>query len=283
MLLFKKVEDLQNHLSKIRGRGESIGFVPTMGALHRGHLSLIEKSMKMTGVTVCSIFVNPTQFNDSKDLLKYPRTTGADIEVLAGADCDVLFLPPVEEIYPDGTSPITIDFGYLDQPMEGAHRPGHFMGMAQVVKRLLDIVAPNQLFMGQKDYQQAAIVRNMIDQLKLSAELVVCPIVREESGLAMSSRNARLSSEQLLLAPEIFQTLKFAKANIDHFGPREIEKMAMERLSRPGMEPEYFEIVDGTTLKSIHDFNEVEIAVACTAVKVGEIRLIDNLILINHS
>lgn len=281
MLLFKHVTELQQHLKNLRAQGDSIGFVPTMGALHKGHLSLISASIAETDCTVCSIFVNPTQFNDAADLEKYPRTTAHDIELLAEANCDILFLPSVDEIYPDGAIPLELDFGYLDQPMEGANRPGHFAGMAQVVNRLLEIVAPNKLFMGQKDYQQAAIVRNMLGQLGSSIELVVCPIIREDDGLALSSRNLRLTAKQRALAPRIHQVLANAKKKIGSKQPNEIEKEAMAQLNIPGFEPEYFEVVDGITLRGIDNFEDTKLAVACTAVRVGKIRLIDNMIILN--
>ena len=283
MLLFKTVASLKKHLSSIREKGQSIGFVPTMGALHRGHLSLVSAATEHTDVSVCCIFVNPTQFNQAADLDNYPRTTSPDIEKLVMGKCDILFLPSVKEIYPNAPVPLEIDFGHLAQPMEGAHRPGHFAGMAQVVKRLLDIVRPEKLFMGQKDYQQAAIVSNMISQLDLPVELHVCPIVREADGLAMSSRNLRLTKAQRRLAPLISRTLDFAKASLSSMSPKEIEKEAMKRLSVNGMEPEYFEIVDGETLEPVEDFSNKKLVVACTAANLGEIRLIDNKVLINKN
>lgn len=284
MLLFKNVKDLQSYLQIQMGNGKLIGFVPTMGALHEGHLSLFQKCLQTSDLSVGSIFVNPTQFNDPADLVKYPRTPERDIEMLAGIGCHVLFMPSVEEVYPKGHKlPEPIDFGYLDQPMEGAHRPGHFQGMAQVVRRLLDIVQPDHLFMGQKDYQQFAIVKEMLRQLKLKTDLIMCPIVRENDGLAMSSRNVRLTKEGRLLAPNIFRALNMAKEKTSGHFPREIEEDAIKMLSMPGMEPEYFEIVDGVTLRPIEQFEDVDVAVACTAVKVGDIRLIDNIVLKNNA
>ncbi len=280
MLLFKKVKELQAYLANQTAKGKTVGFVPTMGALHQGHLTLFQKCLTQSDVCVGSIFVNPTQFNDSTDLFKYPRTPGKDIEMLSGAGCHVLFMPPVEEVYPPGhATPDPLDFGYLDQPMEGAHRPGHFQGMAQVVRRLLDIVQPDTLFMGQKDYQQFAIVQEMLRQLEVRTKLVMCPIVREEDGLAMSSRNMLLSEEQRLLAPKIYQALQAARKMVHSHFSREIEQAALDRLREPGMEPEYFAIVDGITLRPVDLFEDVRLAVACTAVKVGAVRLIDNMIL----
>ena len=283
MLLFKKVNDLRQHLDKQSSRGHKIGFVPTMGALHEGHISLISESIRTTEITVCSIFVNPTQFNESTDLEKYPRTPEKDIVALAEAGNHILFMPPVAEIYPeDYKQSYNFDFGELDQPMEGENRPGHFQGMAQVVSRLLDIVQPHALFMGQKDFQQFAIVQKMLPQMNSSCKLVRCPIIREEDGLAMSSRNSRLSPNQRSLAPNIHRTLLFAKKNVHDLFPAQIQEKALKMLSIEGMKPEYFEIVDGYTLRSIELFEDTSFAVACTAVWVGDIRLIDNMILKNH-
>lgn len=279
MLFFKKVPDLQNQLAKVRQDGKSIGFTPTMGALHEGHISLVKRSVEETDVSVSCIFVNPSQFNDPADLEKYPRTPGKDIDILVSVGCNMLFMPSVEEIYPPGTTTdVALDFDYLDQPMEGAYRPGHFKGVAQVVKRLLDIICPDKLYMGQKDFQQFAIVKNMLGQLKLPVELICCPIIREEDGLAMSSRNVRLTPAERAIAPAIYQTLTRAKEMMGLHIPQQIEEWAMKNLAKCGLSPEYFQIVDGLTLKPLGSFNNAGMVVACTAVKVGDIRLIDNLI-----
>ena len=280
MLLFKQVLQLQQHLSGLKKEGGKIGFVPTMGALHQGHLSLIRHSMQENGCTVCSIFVNPAQFNDSADLKKYPRTPGKDIEALLSIGCQVLFMPEVTEVYPANKKQnLNMDFGFLDQPMEGAHRPGHFAGVAKVVKRLLDIVKPHRIYMGQKDFQQFTIVQHMLTELKSPVKLVVCPIIREKDGLAMSSRNVLLNAEQRVLAPLIHQTLLDAKKKMYTHFPRQIESEAMQQLSVAGMEPEYFNIVSGRTLQPLELFEKTNFAVACTAVKIGNVRLIDNVIL----
>lgn len=275
---------MQKHLDRLRQNGKTIGFAPTMGALHEGHLSLIRQATGETDCTVCSIFVNPAQFNDPDDLKKYPRTPGKDIGLLNNAACDLLFMPPVEEVYPPGLElPPPLDFGFLDQPMEGAHRPGHFAGMAKVVRRLLDIVQPDRLYLGQKDFQQYAIVQDMLRQLQSSIRLVRCPIVREADGLAMSSRNVRLTGEGRALAPSIFKALRQAKEKTGKLPPRQIEQEALEQLTlQPGMVPEYFEIVEGDSLQPVESWEGVSYAVACVAVKVGEIRLIDNHILIER-
>lgn len=280
MLLFKQVSALQKYLRSKKAQGDKIGFVPTMGALHQGHLSLMKMSKMQSDVTVCSIFVNPTQFDDIADLDKYPRTIGADIELLTSIGVDVLFLPPVAEIYPEGLdTTLDIDFGTLATVMEGTFRPGHFDGMAQVVWRLLSIVEPDQLFMGQKDFQQVAIVQEMLKQLNASIELIRCPIVREDDGLAMSSRNVRLSPNLRSAATALHRTLGQASEKMSTDKPADICTWAMEALSLPGFKPEYFEIVDGVTLQPISSFSDADFVVACTAVWVGEVRLIDNKVL----
>lgn len=280
MLIFKKVADLQHWLALERGRGRSIGFAPTMGALHAGHLSLVEAAKVRNDVAAVSIFVNPTQFNDPKDLEKYPRIPAQDIPLLIGAGCDALFMPPVSEIYPPGQDlTVHLDFGPLDRVMEGEFRPGHFKGMATVVKRLLDIVQPHRLYMGQKDFQQLTIVRDMIRQLTLPVELVMCPTTREPDGLAMSSRNLRLTPDMRAAAPVIYQTLSEIKEQFQHEPASTLQARAMRQLEAAGLRPEYFDIVDGITLLPIERYAESNFAVACVAAWAGEVRLIDNLIL----
>lgn len=280
MLLFKKVADLQAWLDNQRVKDQKIGFAPTMGALHDGHLELIRMARRDGCLAVASIFVNPTQFNDPKDLEKYPRLPEKDAALLLGANCDALFMPPVEEVYPPGTDlTVELDFGQLDKVMEGVFRPGHFKGMATVVKRLLDIVQPQRLYMGQKDFQQLSIVRDMIRQLRLPVELVMCPTVREADGLAMSSRNMRLTPEMRNIAPVIHQTLLWAKKELEARPATEIGAEAMQRLSEAGLQPEYFDIVDGISLLPVTRWADSDFIVACTAAFAGEVRLIDNLVL----
>ncbi len=280
MYLFKRVSDLQRYISSQREQQKNIGFVPTMGALHEGHLTLIERSKSENDITVCSIFVNPTQFNDKKDLDKYPRTTANDISLLTQKGTEVLFLPPPIEVYPKGLdTKLDLKMGQLDKVLEGEFRPGHFEGMAQVVKRLLDIVNPHHLYMGQKDYQQLTIVRSMIKQLDLPVKLVMCPIKREADGLAMSSRNVRLKPDIRRQATILSQTLEKAKAQIGKISPEDIQKEAMTAFDIPDFKPEYFRIVDGITLLPVEDASQSEEIVACTAVWAGEVRLIDNMIL----
>lgn len=278
MLIFKKVTDLQYWLER---QNAPVGFAPTMGALHTGHLELIRMAKRSGCLAVASIFVNPTQFNDPKDLEKYPRTPEKDAALLLSAGCDALFIPSVEEVYPPGL-PLTVDldFRHLDKVMEGKFRPGHFKGMATVVNRLLDIVKPQKLFMGQKDFQQLSIVRDMIAQLGLPCELVMCPTVREADGLAMSSRNVRLSPDMRQKAPLIHYTLQWAKTALAEGRPAPvIQEEAMDKLRDAGLRPEYFDLVDGFSLLPIQDRNDSDFIVACTAAFAGEVRLIDNLLL----
>lgn len=279
MLIIKTVAVLQQHIEQLKSENKTVGFVPTMGALHAGHLSLITESKKNTDITVCSIFVNPTQFNVAADLEKYPRPIEQDIDLLNDVNADILFLPSVEEMYPEGLeTAVDLDFGTLDKLMEGEHRPGHFAGVAEVVKRLLDIVLPHQLFMGQKDYQQFSICRNMIQQLNLPVKIVMCPIVREESGLAMSSRNVRLTAEQRNIAANIHFVLQLVKKDFDKNKLEKLKKGAIHVLSSiDEFKLDYFEIADGETLlAATEDSTSI---VACTAVFIGEVRLIDNIVL----
>ena len=285
MLLFKKVSDLQKYLSSLKNRELQIGFAPTMGALHKGHISLIARSKAECDITVSSIFVNPTQFNDKKDLDKYPRTPETDIEMLTEAGCDVLFMPDASEIYPNGdmSSSVKFNFGKLDKLLEGTFRPGHFDGMAQVVHRFLDIVKPHRLYMGQKDFQQSAIVGSMLNQLKSATQLIMCDIVREDDGLAMSSRNVRLTADERAKAALIYKTLHEAADMVGEYSPSEIQKTSVTKLrNEPLFKLEYFEIVDGRTLLPIRLFEDTDFAVALTAVWVGDVRLIDNIILKQH-
>jgi pantoate--beta-alanine ligase len=281
MVVFKKVADLQAFIREIKKTGKRIGFVPTMGALHSGHTSLVEASKAATDVTVASIFVNPTQFNQATDLAKYPRTPGPDMHILIEAGCDVLFMPETEEVYPPGLDVALhgIRFGQLEQVMEGVFRPGHFEGMATVVNRLLEIVLPHQLFMGQKDYQQLSIVRDLLKQTRKKVKLVMCPTIREDDGLAKSSRNVRLSPKMRAIAPVIYQSLVQAKQSLGSKPIAEIEQLAMSLYADAGLRPEYFEIVDGITLQKVSQPKNHKLIVACMAAWAEEVRLIDNLVL----
>lgn len=294
MFIFNPVLELQNHLNIVRKGNKTIGFVPTMGALHDGHLSLIKRSKKENDLTVCSIFVNPTQFNDLADLEKYPRTLENDSVLLKSVGCDIVFAPEINEIYSkkelelkknnvedkSWTEGKTVDFGLLDKIMEGKKRPGHFNGVAQVVSKLFRIVKPDKAYFGQKDFQQVAIIRSMTSQLRLPLEIVVCPIVREEDGLAMSSRNIHLSVSERKAAPLIAHILSTIKSKRANHSVDELKAFAEAQIkSDPLMQLEYFEIVDSLTLQPIKNYDQAKSAVACIAVKLGSIRLIDNFIL----
>lgn len=278
MYLFKRSVDLQNWLQTVRGHNRKIGFVPTMGALHEGHLSLIDQSAQSNSFTICSIFVNPTQFNDPADLEKYPRTPARDIELLTASKCDALFLPEVGEIYPKGLdTQVSVDLDPLDKVMEGAFRPGHFAGVVQVVHRLLQLVKPDRLYMGQKDFQQKTIVGEMIRQLQLPVELVSVNIRRETDGLAMSSRNVRLSPEFRQKAPIIYRTLLQIKQDREEKTAAEWKHWAVQQLEQGGLRPEYVELVDGNSLQPIPTFRGSHYVVACVAAWAGDVRLIDNI------
>lgn len=279
MLIFNTRPELSKHLKKAVNQGQTIGFVPTMGALHAGHISLIKQSRKETDLTVCSIFVNPTQFNDPKDFEKYPLTLDADLQKLSKAGCQVVFVPTVAEMYPQGlANKKAVDFGFLAETLEGEHRPGHFNGMAQIVEKLLRIVRPHKLFMGQKDYQQQLIVAQLIKKRNLKTKLITCPTLREKDGLAMSSRNVRLDKKARKLAVEISKTLKKAKSEIRNQKSETVQQKAVERLkSFKQIEVEYFEIRNASTLKP--PIRKSEKLVALTAVKIGGVRLIDNMLL----
>ena len=255
-----------------------------MGALHRGHAALVRASRAACDLTVASVFVNPTQFNDHGDLQAYPRTPDSDIHLLEDLHCDFLYLPDPADVYPEGEDADSLakhlDYGALTARLEGAHRPGHFAGVVQVVSRLLDIVAPERLFLGQKDYQQVAVIRRMVELLQLPVAINVVPTVREQDGLALSSRNRRLSPDERLAAGKINQHLAAVAAGLRSGWPaRDLERLAFEAMASDAeLEPEYVEVVDGTTLQPYTDGNPVEELVVLTAVRVGEVRLIDNRI-----
>ena len=281
MLIFKRIKDLQKYLQSTDNKGKTKGFVPTMGALHKGHLSLIIRSKKECKLTICSIFVNPTQFNDKTDFDKYPNTIARDIVMLNDAGCDILFLPSVKEMYPDGFMDATkINFGFIADTLEGEHRPGHFGGMAQVVEKLLKIVKPDKLYMGQTDFQQQLIVKELIMKRKLKARLVTVETMREKDGLAMSSRNVRLDNEARKLAVEISKALKFVKLKVksQKLKVEELEEAGRKRLQGfKEIDLEYFEIRNAETLKPVSPKKEK--LVALVAVKIGGVRLIDNMLL----
>lgn len=280
MLIFRQQIPLITHLRRRREEGLRIGFVPTMGALHEGHLSLIRQSRAANSLTVCSIFVNPTQFNDPKDLEKYPRPVEKDMELLLEAGGDVLYLPSAKDVY-GGKAEVTetFDFGGLENRLEGASRPGHFAGVAQVVKLLLDIVQPDQLILGQKDYQQCLILRRLVDQLHMPVTVVMCPIFREPNGLAMSSRNVRLTPELREEAKYIYQSLLKAAVELKELPVQEIIDRAIAFLNRqPGFQVDYFEILNAEDLQPVHSISDAEKMVIITSVIVGGVRLLDNVL-----
>jgi pantoate--beta-alanine ligase len=277
MEVFRKAALITERITFLRKPGKTIGFVPTMGALHEGHLSLIRMCRQQCGITVASIFVNPTQFNDSNDLKRYPRMPEKDQEMLESAGCDILFLPDEKEVYPEPDTR-QFDFGGLDRYMEGKHRPGHFNGVAQVVTRLFDILHPHKAYFGLKDYQQLAIIRKVTADLHYPVDIISCPIIRESDGMAMSSRNILLNEAERKRALVLSQSLFMAGKMKARHTPAEIKRFVMDNItSVPGVTLEYFEIVNGATLLPT-DIWEVENGViGCLAARVGKIRLIDNI------
>ena len=277
MKVIHAIKDLQAELSALKAQSKKVGLVPTMGALHAGHASLVKRSVNENEVTVVSVFVNPTQFNDKNDLLKYPRTLDADCQLLEACGATLVFAPSVEEIYPE---PDTRQFSYapLDTVMEGAFRPGHFNGVCQIVSKLFDAVKPHRAYFGEKDFQQLAIIREMVRQMQFDLEIVGCPIVREEDGLALSSRNARLSKSERENALKISQTLFKSRTFVAEHSVDETQKFVEDAIAAaPGLRLEYFEIVDGNTLQKIKDWDDTSYAVGCITVFCGEVRLIDNI------
>jgi pantoate--beta-alanine ligase len=277
--IIKTVSQLQKEVQKLRKQGKSIGFTPTLGALHAGHITLVDRMLKENDIGIVSIYVNPTQFNVKSDLAKYPRTLEADAKKLKKAKLDILFAPNNTEVYPKGLrTKVKIDFKGLDKRMEGKFRDGHFEGVCQVVKRLLDIVTPDSLYMGQKDFQQFTIIQHMINVLKMPVKLVVCDIVREKHGLAMSSRNERLSKKAREEAALIHKTLKWIKRNRNKYSIAELKAKAMDKLSPDGFKPEYVSIVNGHTLRGVRKMDAHDYVVVCTAVWTEDVRLIDNVV-----
>lgn len=280
MYLFKKVSDLKKFVRAQKSEGKTIGFSPTMGALHDGHIALLSASQKVCDISIVSIFVNPSQFNDPDDLKKYPRTEGRDLVLLERAACDVVFMPGVEEVYPANRKEMPkLDLQGLDKVMEGAFRPGHFDGVVQVVKRLLDIVEPDKLFMGQKDFQQFTIIDFMLSVCQMPVQLVVVPIVREPSGLAKSSRNVRLSAGARKKATAIYKGLSELKNALEHITVEEAVTNFNESLKKAGLDPEYLSIANGKTLRPVKDYQKENYVVACAAAWIEGVRLIDNMIL----
>ncbi|HNF45001.1 MAG TPA: pantoate--beta-alanine ligase, partial [Ferruginibacter sp.] len=279
-IIFKKAADIGIFLQQKRQINQKTGFVPTMGALHQGHISLIGNAGSENDLAVCSIFVNPTQFNDPKDFQNYPITIEKDIDLLEKAGCDALFLPSVEEMYPAGLEnkkPYAL--GYLETVLEGRYRPGHFQGVCQVVHRLLTIVPADRLYLGQKDFQQCMVIRKMIELENLPVETVICPTLRETDGLAMSSRNMRLDKTAREKAVEISRTLLHIKSSLKAGDLSELKTAAVEQLNRTGFKTDYVEIADADTLELIGRWDGKRKLVALCAAFLGEVRLIDNMLL----
>lgn len=279
MQIIRTVGELADYVAIQKNHHQSIGFVPTMGALHAGHISLVERAVEENGVAVVSVFVNPTQFNNPVDLATYPRTEEEDFRLLAKAGVSAVFAPSVEEMYPDGPQRThEYSLGAAAEVMEGKYRPGHFQGVAQIVHRLFELVRPDRAYFGEKDYQQIAVIRNMVESEHLPVEIIPCQIKREEDGLALSSRNRLLTPEQRRLAQEIHAALKDSVEYSRDHSVRATHDTVVERIDAvPGMEVEYFEIVDGRTLMPIEEWEEAETVVGCITVYNGKVRLIDNI------
>lgn len=279
MKQFSTIKEMKDWRNRQMKKGNSVGFVPTMGALHEGHLSLIKRSKCENDVTVCSIFVNPIQFNNREDLAKYPRNLLQDAKLLEKSGCDVIFAPSDQEMYPDTGSPgLNIEFGMLDKVMEGKFRPGHFKGVAIVVKKLFDIVEPARAYFGKKDFQQLAIITFMAHMMKLPVQIIPCDIIREPDGLAMSSRNMRLTIAERNLAPRIYQVLSKVKEKTGKLPVWELKEWAIKKIQEnPEMRVEYFEIGERENLMPLEDWNRKERAIAFVAVFLGDVRLIDNI------
>lgn len=254
-----------------------IGFVPTMGALHAGHRSLVERARRECATVVVSVFVNPTQFNDKTDLKNYPRTPEADLRLLEEVGADYVFMPSVEEVYPEPDTR-TFDFGMIDKVMEGATRPGHFNGVAQVVSRLFDLVKPAKAYFGEKDFQQIAVIREMVRQLRIPVEIIPCPIVGGEDGLALSSRNTLLDTDHRTAAPYIYKVLKAAVEKSHQTTPDQLAAWVTAQVeSNPLLKVIYFQVVDAATMQQVRTWEESPAIQGCIAVQAGDIRLIDNI------
>jgi pantoate--beta-alanine ligase len=280
MIIFKRPDDLINFIQKKRKSLLKIGYVPTMGALHQGHISLIANSKSENDLTICSIFINPTQFNNPNDFEKYPVTIEADIEQLELNGCDILFMPSVNDIYPENFQKSNFELGYLDTILEGKHRAGHFQGVCMVVKRLLEIVHCDILYLGQKDYQQCMVIKKMVTDLNIPVEIKISPTIREENGLAMSSRNKRLNDDEKEAALVIFEVLFFLKENIFVREIDDLIEKSIKKLTAKGFDIDYIEITD-EILNPIKNAEKKDTIVALIAASIGDVRLIDNMMLNN--
>lgn len=277
MKIVDSIKELKRYLAEEKQNNKQIGFVPTMGALHDGHLSLVKRCVEDNDICVVSVFVNPTQFNDKNDLVTYPRTLDKDCALLEPAGCDYVFAPTEAEMYPEPDTRV-FDFGTVSAVMEGARRPGHFNGVAQIVSKLFYAVEPDNAYFGEKDFQQIAVIRAMVKQLNIPVKINACPIVRESDGLALSSRNVRLTPEQRQKAPLIARTLKESTNFAAEKTVQEVIDYVVNTVnSDPVMEVEYFEIVNGITMESIKNWSDTDYAVGCITVYCGKVRLIDNI------
>ena len=276
MKIVHSINDLKASINDVRKSG-TIGFVPTMGALHKGHISLVNQSVEENPFTVVSVFVNPTQFNDKKDLDKYPRNLLKDAQLLETCNCDMIFAPKVEEMYPEPDNR-QFDFGELGMVMEGKHRPGHFIGVGQIVSKLFDIVEPDRSYFGLKDFQQLAIIKKLVKDYKYNIEIISCPIIRESDGLAMSSRNVLLKPDMRSEAPEIFRILKQVKSRYNISNLEEVYSFVFNEFEKlKQLKLEYFEIIDDETLMQVPELPYNKPCSACVAVFAGKVRLIDNI------
>ncbi len=280
MVIFRTIAELETYVAREKADGRSIGLVPTMGALHAGHISLVERAVKENSSVIVSVFVNPTQFNNPSDLASYPRQEESDFRLLAEAGVAVAFAPTVEEMYPGGpVSDHYFELGTAAEVMEGKFRPGHFQGVAQIVSRLFRLCRPNRAYFGEKDFQQIAVIRNMVKSEDIDVEIVACPIKRADDGLALSSRNALLNEEQRAIAPEIYKTLSESVEYSRNHDVRATHASVVEHLNAmPHLRVEYFEIVDARTLLPVEEWEESPEVVGCITVYCGEIRLIDNIL-----
>ena len=281
MIIFKKAEDLKDYLDSYRNKKLKIGFVPTMGALHQGHISLVEACKKENDLSVCSIFVNERQFSNRGDFEKYPVNIESDIYKLEITRCDVLFLPTEAEVYPTSLANTHFDLGYIETVLEGHYRPGHFQGVCQVVQKLLDIVCPDELYLGQKDYQQCIVIKKLISLIGKSGKINVRinPTMRETDGLALSSRNIRLSGDDRQRAPSIYKTLLYMSNNLQKSDLKQLIKEGKEKLKIQNLKIDYLEVADAETLELVSELKGNKKLVALVAASLGEVRLIDNILL----
>lgn len=283
MNIYNQSAEVTSYLKQLRAEGRQYGFVPTMGALHRGHLSLIDRAKKENDLVVCSIFVNPAQFNDPKDFDLYPKTIETDISQLENAGCEVLFYPDTSQIYPAGSaSGERYDIGRLEFILEGKYRPGHFQGVCKVMRRLMNIIQPDRLYLGQKDFQQCLVIQKLLSLMHLKARIVTCPTLREADGLAMSSRNTRLTAEQREKAPGIFKALCYIRDHVRRGTLNQVKEDAVEILLRHGFSVDYVEISSTKEFSPMQEWDgRIEI-IALIAARMGEVRLIDNMVLQPH-